>query len=151
MDRFAERNQASTCRTFGRLDFNDPQQALGFAETIIFASTSDRRGNSNIAKDAPKHFVGYSCFNDGSLRDYQFKHSLAVGKNFVATGGFGSWILTRDEIPDPSRLTLTTRLNGIQLCAISHFWDPFALRETSRVSPAPPGQRKRTRNNLRLL
>jgi 2-keto-4-pentenoate hydratase/2-oxohepta-3-ene-1,7-dioic acid hydratase in catechol pathway len=41
-----------------------------------------------------QHIAGYSCFNDGSLRDYQFKHSLAVGKNFVATGGFGPWIVT---------------------------------------------------------
>jgi 2-keto-4-pentenoate hydratase/2-oxohepta-3-ene-1,7-dioic acid hydratase in catechol pathway len=38
------------------------------------------KGGRHIAKeDALKHIAGYSCFNDGSLRDYQFKHSLAVG------------------------------------------------------------------------
>ena len=39
-------------------------------------------------------------------------HSIAAGKNFHATGGFGPWIVTADEIPDPTRLHLMTRLNG---------------------------------------
>lgn len=58
------------------------------------------------------HVAGYTCFNDGSVRDYQFQHSLAVGKNFAATGGIGPWIVTSDQIPDPSKLTIRTRLNG---------------------------------------
>jgi len=69
-------------------------------------------GRHIAESDALKHIAGYSCFNDGSLRDIQFGHSVAAGKNFIATGGFGPWIVTSDEIPDPSRLTLTTRLNG---------------------------------------
>jgi 2-keto-4-pentenoate hydratase/2-oxohepta-3-ene-1,7-dioic acid hydratase in catechol pathway len=67
----------------------------------------------HIAKqDALSHVCGYACFNDGSIRDIQFKHSIAAGKNFHATGGFGPWIVTADEIPDPTRLHLVTRLNG---------------------------------------
>ena len=67
----------------------------------------------HIAKaDALGHIFGYTCFNDGSIRDIQFKHSIAAGKNFHATGGFGPWIVTADEIPDPTRLHLMTRLNG---------------------------------------
>ena len=67
----------------------------------------------HIAKrDAMSHVFGYTCFNDGSIRDIQFKHSIAAGKNFHATGGFGPWIVTADEIPDPTRLHLMTRLNG---------------------------------------
>jgi 2-keto-4-pentenoate hydratase/2-oxohepta-3-ene-1,7-dioic acid hydratase in catechol pathway len=58
------------------------------------------------------HVAGYTCFNDASVRDYQFQHSLAVGKNFAGTGGIGPWIVTRDRIPDPSKLTIRTRLNG---------------------------------------
>jgi 2-keto-4-pentenoate hydratase/2-oxohepta-3-ene-1,7-dioic acid hydratase in catechol pathway len=74
------------------------------------------KGGHHIAKtDALTHVFGYACFNDGSLRDYQFKHSLAVGKNFPSTGGFGPWIATSDTIPDPSKLTLTTRVNGAQV------------------------------------
>jgi 2-keto-4-pentenoate hydratase/2-oxohepta-3-ene-1,7-dioic acid hydratase in catechol pathway len=67
----------------------------------------------HIAKpDALGHIFGYTCFNDGSIRDIQFKHSIAAGKNFHATGGFGPWIVTADEISDPTRLHLVTRLNG---------------------------------------
>ena len=70
----------------------------------------------HIAKaDALGHIFGYTCFNDGSIRDIQFKHSIAAGKNFHATGGFGPWIVTADEIPDPTRLHLMTRLNGRQV------------------------------------
>jgi 2-keto-4-pentenoate hydratase/2-oxohepta-3-ene-1,7-dioic acid hydratase in catechol pathway len=74
------------------------------------------KGGRHISKgDALQHVAGYACFNDASLRDYQFKHSLTVGKNFVATGGFGPWLVTRDEIPNPSQLTLRTRLNGSEV------------------------------------
>jgi 2-keto-4-pentenoate hydratase/2-oxohepta-3-ene-1,7-dioic acid hydratase in catechol pathway len=67
----------------------------------------------HIAKaDALSHIFGYTLFNDGSIRDIQFKHSIAAGKNFYKTGGFGPWIVTADEIPDPTRLQLATRLNG---------------------------------------
>ena len=60
---------------------------------------------------ALEHVAGYTCFVDGSVRDYQ-KFSVTSGKNFPATGPLGPWIVTTDEIPDPTRLTLTTRLNG---------------------------------------
>jgi 2-keto-4-pentenoate hydratase/2-oxohepta-3-ene-1,7-dioic acid hydratase in catechol pathway len=62
---------------------------------------------------ALEHVAGYSCFNDGSVRDFQ-RHSqqFTPGKNFHASGSFGPWLATTDEIPDPRALTLTTRLNG---------------------------------------
>jgi 2-keto-4-pentenoate hydratase/2-oxohepta-3-ene-1,7-dioic acid hydratase in catechol pathway len=60
------------------------------------------------------HVAGYSCFVDGSVRDYQ-KFSVTAGKNFPATGPLGPWIVTTNEIPDPARLTLTTRLNGVEM------------------------------------
>lgn len=71
------------------------------------------RGGRHIkAADALGHVFGYTCFNDGSVRDFQFKHSLTAGKNHPATGGLGPWIVSADEIPDPSKLTLVTRVNG---------------------------------------
>jgi 2-keto-4-pentenoate hydratase/2-oxohepta-3-ene-1,7-dioic acid hydratase in catechol pathway len=74
------------------------------------------RGGRHVAvATALDHVAGYACFNDGSLRDYQRQHSVSVGKNFLATGGFGPWLVTCDEIPDPSQLTLTTRLNGTEV------------------------------------
>ncbi len=63
--------------------------------------------------DALNHVAGYSCYNDGSVRDFQgHTHQFLPGKNFSNTGAFGPWMVTADEIPDPSTLTLTTRLNG---------------------------------------
>jgi len=60
---------------------------------------------------ALEHVAGYACFVDGSVRNYQ-KFSVTSGKNFPGTGPLGPWLVTTDEIPDPSRLTLMTRLNG---------------------------------------
>jgi 2-keto-4-pentenoate hydratase/2-oxohepta-3-ene-1,7-dioic acid hydratase in catechol pathway len=59
------------------------------------------------------HVAGFSCLNDGSVRDFQ-RHSgqFTPGKNFVASGAMGPWIVTRDEISDPAGLSLETRLNG---------------------------------------
>lgn len=60
--------------------------------------------------------AGYSCFNDATLRDWQrHTHQFTPGKNFPATGGFGPWLVTADEISDPSQLTLVTRLNGEEM------------------------------------
>jgi 2-keto-4-pentenoate hydratase/2-oxohepta-3-ene-1,7-dioic acid hydratase in catechol pathway len=63
--------------------------------------------------DALSIIAGYSCYNDGSVRDWQ-NHTLqwTAGKNFMQTGAFGPWMVTTDEIPDPTALELTTRLNG---------------------------------------
>jgi 2-keto-4-pentenoate hydratase/2-oxohepta-3-ene-1,7-dioic acid hydratase in catechol pathway len=57
--------------------------------------------------------AGYSCYNDGSVRDWQ-RHTtqFAPGKNFPATGAFGPWLVTPDEFGDPAKATLETRLNG---------------------------------------
>jgi 2-keto-4-pentenoate hydratase/2-oxohepta-3-ene-1,7-dioic acid hydratase in catechol pathway len=68
-------------------------------------------GRAIAAGDALKHVAGYTCFCDGSVRDF-IKVSLITGKNFPATSPLGPWMVTADEIPDPSKLTLTTRLNG---------------------------------------
>ena len=59
------------------------------------------------------HVAGFSCFNDGSVRDYQ-RHSpqFTPGKNFHRSGALGPWLVTTDEIADPRELKLTTRLNG---------------------------------------
>jgi len=73
------------------------------------------RGGRHIPVErALEHVAGYTCFVDGSVRDYQ-KFSVTSGKNFPATGPLGPWIVTADEIADPGRLTLTTRLNGKEM------------------------------------
>jgi 2-keto-4-pentenoate hydratase/2-oxohepta-3-ene-1,7-dioic acid hydratase in catechol pathway len=63
--------------------------------------------------DALSYVAGYSCYNEGSVRDWQ-RHTpqIAPGKNFAATGAFGPWLVTPDEFGDPYAHTLTTRVNG---------------------------------------
>jgi 2-keto-4-pentenoate hydratase/2-oxohepta-3-ene-1,7-dioic acid hydratase in catechol pathway len=63
--------------------------------------------------DAWTHVAGYSIFNDVSVRDWQ-RHAqqIASGKNFVGTGPFGPWLVTSDEIGDPAKLKIQTRVNG---------------------------------------
>ena len=65
------------------------------------------------AARALEYVAGYSCFADNSARDYQRHATQATaGKNFQNSGAFGPSLTTADEIPDPSLLTLVTRLNG---------------------------------------
>lgn len=72
------------------------------------------KGGRRIAEaDALAHVAGYACYNDGSVRDWQRHTSQFMpGKTFAGTGAFGPWMVTTDEIPDPSALKLVTRLNG---------------------------------------
>jgi 2-keto-4-pentenoate hydratase/2-oxohepta-3-ene-1,7-dioic acid hydratase in catechol pathway len=71
------------------------------------------KGGRHIKKeDALSHVAGYSILQEGSIRDYQFKHCLIVGKNFYATGSFGPYLVTADEVGDPSQLNMSVRLNG---------------------------------------
>lgn len=73
------------------------------------------RGGKHISKErALDHVFGYSVFNDGSVREYQFKSpQWTVGKTFDKTGGFGPAVVTADELPAGAKgLVLETRLNG---------------------------------------
>lgn len=66
--------------------------------------------------DALSHVAGYACYNDASVRDWQ-RHTtqFMAGKTFASTGAFGPWMVSADEIGDPTRLTLATRLNGAEV------------------------------------
>ena len=70
-------------------------------------------GRHIAESEAMSHVAGYSIYNDVSVRDYQ-RHAqqIAAGKNFVGTGPFGPWMVTTDEVPDPAKLKLETRVNG---------------------------------------
>ncbi|MBN8944932.1 MAG: fumarylacetoacetate hydrolase family protein [Rhizobiales bacterium] len=73
------------------------------------------RGGRHIPQaQALDHVIGYSIFNDASIRDYQFKApQWTVGKNFDDTGAFGPIFVTADELPPGCKgLKLETRLNG---------------------------------------
>jgi 2-keto-4-pentenoate hydratase/2-oxohepta-3-ene-1,7-dioic acid hydratase in catechol pathway len=73
-----------------------------------------RKGRHIPKAAALDHVIGYSIFNEGSIRDYQFKApQWTVGKNFDGTGAFGPAFVTADELPPGCKgLRLETRLNG---------------------------------------
>ncbi len=63
--------------------------------------------------EAMDHVAGYACYNDGSVRDFQYHtHQFTPGKNFPDTGAFGPWMMTPDELGPLDDLRLQTRLNG---------------------------------------
>jgi acylpyruvate hydrolase len=64
--------------------------------------------------NATSCIAGYSCGNEGSVREYQRKTTQwDMGKNFDRTGGFGPWLVTADELPDAAKgLKIESRLNG---------------------------------------
>jgi acylpyruvate hydrolase len=73
------------------------------------------KGGRHITNEnALSHVAGYALFNDGSVREYQFKTpQWTVGKNFDGTGAFGPDLVTADELPAGAKgLLLETRLNG---------------------------------------
>jgi 2-keto-4-pentenoate hydratase/2-oxohepta-3-ene-1,7-dioic acid hydratase in catechol pathway len=90
-----------------------PRESEQFDYEGELAVVIGKRARRVSRERALDHVAGYSCFNDGSVRDYQ-RHSgqFTPGKNFQASGSFGPWLVTTDEIGDPRKLTLTTRLNG---------------------------------------
>ena len=61
--------------------------------------------------------AGWSCGNEGSVREFQRKTTQwDMGKNFDRTGGFGPWMVTADEVPPGGKgLKIQTRLNGTTL------------------------------------
>ena len=80
-------------------------------ELVIVIGKAGRYISKEKALD---HVGGYSLFNDGSIRDYQFKSAQwMMGKNFDNSGSFGPEFVTPDELPaGASGLKLQTRLNG---------------------------------------
>ena len=103
------------------------------------------KAGSHIAEaDAMSYVAGYSCFNDASVRDWQFHtRQFGMGKNFRNSGPFGPWLVTADEIADYRRLTLRTLLNGEEVqrttCDRMVFDVPKLISYVSQALPWSPG------------
>lgn len=109
-----------------------------------FAVVIGKPGRHIPEDRALDHVAGYSCFDDASVRDYQ-SHStqFGPGKNFYRTGGFGPWLVSADEVPDPQSLSIETRLNGevVQQSHTSRMTYPVRelISYLSRITPLQPG------------
>jgi acylpyruvate hydrolase len=73
-----------------------------------------KRARHLTLENATDCVAGYSCGNEGSVREYQ-RHTTqwGMGKNFDRTGSVGPWMVTADELPRGGKgLKIETRLNG---------------------------------------
>lgn len=89
----------------------EPEASDTFDYEVELTAILQSGGRHIPAERALDHVAGWTCMNDGSVREWQ-RHSLAAGKNFHHSGGIGPWMVTSDEIPDPQDLRLSTRVDG---------------------------------------
>ncbi len=60
------------------------------------------------------HVAGYTCINEGSVREYQMHNrQFGLGKNFEASGSYGPWLMTPDEFGEVALSSVVTRVNGV--------------------------------------
>ncbi len=145
-----EKTIADNPVTFQR--FNDSQVA--HMENMIIPKASDnldfegemalimKDSEGHLSEDdALKYIAGYSCYNDGSVRDWQrhTKSTFGMGKNFKKTGSFGPHMVLAQDIDDYKQLTLKTYLNGevMQSASLSQliFDLPFLISYVSKALP----------------
>ena len=145
-----EKTIADNPVTFQR--FNDSQVA--HMENMIIPKVSDnldfegemalimKDSESHLSEDdALKYIAGYSCYNDGSVRDWQrhTKSTFGMGKNFKKTGSFGPHMVLAQDIDDYKQLTIKTYLNGevMQSASLSQliFDLPFLISYVSKALP----------------
>ena len=145
-----EKTIADNPVTFQR--FNDSQVA--HMENMIIPKVSNnldfegemalimKDSESHLSEDdALKYIAGYSCYNDGSVRDWQrhTKSTFGMGKNFKKTGSFGPHMVLAQDIDDYKQLTIKTYLNGevMQSASLSQliFDLPFLISYVSKALP----------------
>ncbi|MDJ0386990.1 fumarylacetoacetate hydrolase family protein [Roseomonas sp. E05] len=138
--------------------FRGPTSLAAHGEALIRPRVSDKfdyeaelaivigqRARHLTEANALACVAGYTCMNEGSIRDYQRKSAQwTMGKNFDRTGGLGPEIVTPDELPQgPNALRITSRLNG-ETMQDSHTSDmifsvPRILAILSEVMTLEPG------------
>ena len=91
-----------------------PDCSVQFDYEAELAAIIGKRARRVSKSEALDYVAGYSCFNDGSIRDYQFMTTQwTMGKNFDASGSFGPLLVSADELPPGAvGLRIQSRLNG---------------------------------------
>jgi len=91
------------------------------------------RGGKDISETtAYDHVLGYTCFNDVSQRNFQ-KHDKSGwfrGKSLDTFGPIGPEIVLHEDIGDPQKLAIQTRLNGAVVQEANTELMIFSIRET---------------------
>ncbi len=73
-----------------------------------------KRGKDIKRSDLLEHVLGYTLFNDFSLRDNMDKGvmNFARVKNFQGSGALGPVVTLKDEAPNPQDIDFSTSVNG---------------------------------------
>lgn len=137
--------------------FRVPSSQIGHGEPMILPKESEKldyEGEIAVVigkparrvapEEAYDYIAGYSCYNDGTIRDWQLHtQQWGPGKNFDGTGAFGPWLVTRDEIRDGEVLNIQTRLNGQVMQKATTdmmlFPIPELIAYTSKFTTLKPG------------
>jgi 2-keto-4-pentenoate hydratase/2-oxohepta-3-ene-1,7-dioic acid hydratase in catechol pathway len=91
-----------------------PKKSIQFDYEGELVVIIGRRAKHLTPENATDCVAGYTCGNEGSIREYQ-RHTTqwGMGKNFDQTGSIGPWMVTADELPKGGKgLKIETRLNG---------------------------------------
>ena len=94
--------------------FLRPKKSIQFDYEGELVVIIGKRAKHLTLENATDCVAGYSCGNEGSIREYQ-RHTTqwGMGKNFDQTGSIGPWMVTADELPKGGKgLKIETRLNG---------------------------------------
>jgi 2-keto-4-pentenoate hydratase/2-oxohepta-3-ene-1,7-dioic acid hydratase in catechol pathway len=157
-------NYESHRQETGRAKVENPSIFIRFADTLVAAgqpiirprvSTNldfegelaiviGRGGRAIPEAEALDHIAGYACFNDASIRDWQWHTTqFAPGKNFPGTGAFGPRLVTPAEAGDLGDVHVITRLNGeiVQDQPIRDMIFPISriIAYVSAFTPLSPG------------
>jgi 2-keto-4-pentenoate hydratase/2-oxohepta-3-ene-1,7-dioic acid hydratase in catechol pathway len=108
------------------------------------AAVIGRTAHGVAAAHALDYVAGYTCANDVSARDFQgVRGQHFLGKSCDTFAPLGPWLVTADEVPDPQRLRLRTRLSGATVQDASTAAMIFPVAElvafASRLMTLEPG------------
>ncbi|MCT4373642.1 fumarylacetoacetate hydrolase family protein, partial [Yangia mangrovi] len=157
-------NYESHRKETGRAEVAHPSIFTRFADTLVAADDPVIRpaisgdldyeaelaivigcGGRNIPEaEAMEHVAGFACFNDASVRDWQWHtRQFIPGKNFPGTAPFGPELVTPDEIADLRAVVVRSVLNGevMQEAPVAHmiFPIPVIIAYVSQFTPLAPG------------
>jgi len=108
------------------------------------AAVIGKAGRHIPEAEALSHIGGYTCLNEGSVRDWHGRgRQNTPSKNFYHSGAIGPWVVTADEIPDPNALHILTRVNGEVRqdggTDLMIFKIPYLISYISQFTPLSPG------------
>lgn len=126
-DRNAEYKDGSDAPTYPSLFVRSPGSLVGHGANILRPPESEQldyeaeivivigKAGRRIAKENFRdHIAGITIMNEGTIRDWlrHAKFNVTQGKNFVASGSIGPWMVTADEFEDFGNLKVQSRVNG---------------------------------------